>query len=123
MGSKLTRPSSLDIDSQLSKRRRPRTEGCGDSGRSAGGGGAGSVFPYLTLRSDKLPGLLRKTNHSPYVRRVAWIREMQTLLGDQKTEQAAEVLTLLRKVRKFKLNKQLKVKNRQYFVFSTFAYI
>ncbi|XP_059904383.1 leucine rich repeat containing 75Bb [Gadus macrocephalus] len=97
MGSKLTRPSSLDIDGQLSKRRRPRTEGCGDSGRSAGGGGAGFAFPYLTLRSDKLPGLLRKTNHSPYVRRVAWIREMQTLLGDKKTEQAAEVLTLLRK--------------------------
>ncbi|CAL8321636.1 unnamed protein product [Lota lota] len=98
MGSKLTRQSNLDIDGQLSKRRRPsRSEGCGDSGRSAGRGGAGFSFPYLMLRPDKLPGMLRKTNHSPYVRRVAWIREMQKLLGDQKTEQAAEVLTLLRK--------------------------
>lgn len=50
------------------------------------------------LKSDKLPGMLRKTNHCPYVRRVAWIREIQRLLRDQKTEQAAEVLKLLRKV-------------------------
>uniref|UniRef100_H3CUK8 Leucine rich repeat containing 75Bb n=1 Tax=Tetraodon nigroviridis TaxID=99883 RepID=H3CUK8_TETNG len=35
--------------------------------------------------------------NSPYVRRVAWIREIQTLLREHKTDQAAEVLRLLRK--------------------------
>uniref|UniRef100_G3PY14 Leucine rich repeat containing 75Bb n=1 Tax=Gasterosteus aculeatus TaxID=69293 RepID=G3PY14_GASAC len=35
--------------------------------------------------------------HSPYVGRVAWIREIQRLLREQRMEQAAEVLKLLRK--------------------------
>lgn len=50
------------------------------------------------LKSDKLPGMLRKTNQSPYVRRVAWVREIQRMLREHKTEQAGEVLKLLRKV-------------------------
>nr|XP_046231539.1 leucine rich repeat containing 75Bb [Scatophagus argus] len=95
MGSKLTRQRSLDFESKLSKRRRQRNDALGESERSGGRGDF--LFTSLMLKSDKLPGMLRKTNHSPYVRRVAWIREIQTLLREQKTEQAAEVLKLLRK--------------------------
>uniref|UniRef100_A0A096M1Z1 Leucine rich repeat containing 75Bb n=1 Tax=Poecilia formosa TaxID=48698 RepID=A0A096M1Z1_POEFO len=41
--------------------------------------------------------MLRKTNQSPYVRRVAWVREIQRMLREHKMEQAGEVLKLLRK--------------------------
>ncbi|XP_020485433.1 leucine rich repeat containing 75Bb [Labrus bergylta] len=95
MGSKLTRQRSLDLESKLSKRRRQRNETPVESERS--GDRRDFLFTSLMLRSDKLPGMLRKTNHSPYVRRVAWIRDIQRLLREQKTEQAAEVLKLLRK--------------------------
>lgn len=98
MGSKLTRQRSLDFDSKLSKRRRQRNDTPGEGERSGGRGGGDFLFTSLMLKSDKLPGMLRKTNHSPYVRRVAWIREIQKLLREQKTERAAEVLKLLRKV-------------------------
>ena len=95
MGSKLSRQRSLDFDSKLSRRRRPKN----DSPAESEGGGRDLLFTSLMLRSDKLPGMLRRSNHSPYVRRVAWIREIQRLLRERKTEQAAEVLKLLRKVR------------------------
>lgn len=49
------------------------------------------------LKSDKLPGMLRRANHSPYTRRVAWIKDIQKLLRDRRIEQAADVLKLLRK--------------------------
>lgn len=101
MGSKLTRQRSLDFDSKLSKRRRQRNEIPGESERSSGRSGGDFLFTSLMLKSDKLPGMLRKTNHSPYVRRVAWVREIQRLLREQKMEQAAEVLKVLRKVRKW----------------------
>ncbi|KAM9734765.1 leucine rich repeat containing 75Bb isoform 1-T1 [Menidia menidia] len=94
MGSKLTRQRSLDIESKLSKRRHQRHEAPGESDRS---GGRDLLFTSLMLRSDKLPGMLRKTNQSPYVRRVAWVREIQRLLREQKMEQAGEVLKVLRK--------------------------
>ncbi|KAM6985380.1 leucine rich repeat containing 75Bb isoform 1-T1 [Aplochiton taeniatus] len=92
MGSKLTRQRRMDIESKFSKKRRQRNE-CPGEGR----GGGDFLFTSLMLKSDKLPGMLRKSNHSPYVRRVAWIREMQKLLQEQRVEQAAEVLKLLRK--------------------------
>lgn len=95
MGSKLTRQRSLDFESKLSKRRRQRNDAAGEGERSGGGD---FLFTSLMLRSDKLPGMLRKTNRSPYVRRVAWVREIQRLLREKKMEQAAEVLKLLRKV-------------------------
>lgn len=98
MGSKLTRQRSLDFDSKLSKRRRQRNDIPGESERSGGRSGD-FLFTSLMLKSDKLPGMLRKTNHSPYVRRVAWVREIQRLLREQKLEQAAEVLKVLRKAR------------------------
>ncbi|XP_070706972.1 leucine rich repeat containing 75Bb [Pempheris klunzingeri] len=97
MGSKLTRQRSLDFESKLSKRRRQRNDIPGESERSGGRGGGDFLFTSLMLKSDKLPGMLRKTNHSPYVRRVAWIRDIQRLLREQRMEQAAEVLKVLRK--------------------------
>ncbi|KAM9841024.1 leucine rich repeat containing 75Bb [Aulostomus maculatus] len=95
MGSKLTRQRSLDFESKLSKRRRQRNDVLpAESERS---NGRELLFTSLMLKSDKLPGMLRKTNHSPYVRRVTWIREIQRHLREQRMEQAAEVLKLLRK--------------------------
>ncbi|XP_075901136.1 leucine rich repeat containing 75Bb isoform X3 [Nelusetta ayraudi] len=97
MGSKLTRQRSLDLDTKLSRRRRQRSEAPAESDRSGGGSGRDLLFTSLMLKSDKLPGMLRRSNPCPYVRRVAWIRDIQRLLREQKTEQAAEVLRLLRK--------------------------
>ncbi|XP_072227976.1 leucine rich repeat containing 75Bb [Leuresthes tenuis] len=97
MGSKLTRQRSLDFESKLSKTRHQRNDVPGESDRSSGRGGRDLLFTSLMLKSDKLPGMLRKTNQSPYVRRVAWVREIQRLLRDQKMEQAGEVLKVLRK--------------------------
>ncbi|KAK2819118.1 hypothetical protein Q5P01_024679 [Channa striata] len=94
MGSKLTRQRSLDFESKLSKRRRQRHDMPGEGERSGGGD---FLFASLMLKSNKLPGMLRRSNPSPYVRRVAWIREIQRLLREQKMEQATEVLKLLRK--------------------------
>ncbi|RVE65754.1 hypothetical protein OJAV_G00119780 [Oryzias javanicus] len=97
MGSKLTRQRSLDFESKLTKRRRQRNDLPGESERSAGRTGGDFMFTSLMIRSDKLPGMLRRANQSPYVRRVAWVREIQRLLREQKLEQAGEVLKLLRK--------------------------
>ncbi|XP_075881747.1 leucine-rich repeat-containing protein 75B [Nelusetta ayraudi] len=103
MGSRLSRQSSLDQDN-FSKKRRKLADGAAEGergGRSgAGGGGAGGGGDFLfalMLKSDKLPGVLRRSNHSPYVRRVAWIKEIQKLLRERRIEQAGEVLRLLRK--------------------------
>lgn len=97
MGSKFTRQSS-DIETKMSKRRRQRHDSSGEAERSSVRGGRDFLFTSLMLKSDKLPGMLRKTNHSPYVRRVAWVREIQRLFREQKVEEATEVLQLLRKV-------------------------
>lgn len=91
MGSRLSRQSSLDDDTFTQKRRR-----LAEGGR---GGGGGDFLFTLMLKSDKLPGMFRRTNHSPYVRRVAWIKEIQKLLRERRIEQAVDVLRLLRKVR------------------------
>uniref|UniRef100_A0A3P9IUZ1 Leucine rich repeat containing 75Bb n=1 Tax=Oryzias latipes TaxID=8090 RepID=A0A3P9IUZ1_ORYLA len=97
MGSKLTRQRSLDLESKLTQRRRQRNDLPRENERSAGRTGGDFMFTSLMIRSDKLPGMLRKANQSPYVRRVAWVREIQRLLREQKMEQAGEVLKLLRK--------------------------
>ncbi|KPP68422.1 hypothetical protein Z043_112906, partial [Scleropages formosus] len=98
MGSRLSRQSSLDGDAKFARRRREPRDGPGDAQGGAGGRAAGDLLlASLMLRSDKLPGMLRKPKHSPYVRRVAWIREIQKLLRECKVEQAVDVLKLLRK--------------------------
>lgn len=93
MGSRLSRQNSLDNEN-FSKRRRKHLDSTGESDRSGD-----FLFTSLMLRTDKLPGVLRRANHSPYVRRVAWIREIQKLLQERKIEEATDVLKLLRKVR------------------------
>ncbi|XP_023194626.1 leucine-rich repeat-containing protein 75B-like [Xiphophorus maculatus] len=97
MGSKLTRQRSLDFESKLTKRRHQRNDLPKEDERSGGRSGGDFLFTSLMLKSDKLPGMLRKTNQSPYVRRVAWVREIQRMLREHKNEQAGEVLKLLRK--------------------------
>ncbi|KAM4575812.1 leucine-rich repeat-containing protein 75B [Odontesthes bonariensis] len=94
MGSRLSRQSSLDNEN-FSKKRRKLLDGAGEGERGSGGGG--DFLFALMLKSDKLPGMLRRTNHSPYTRRVAWIKEIQKLLRDRRIEQATDVLKLLRK--------------------------
>lgn len=97
MGSRLSRQSSLDNEN-FSKKRRKLLDSSGESDRGSRGGG--DFLFALMLKSDKLPGMLRRTNHSPYMRRVAWIKEIQKLLRDRRIEQATDVLKLLRKVRR-----------------------
>lgn len=97
MGSRLSRQSSLDNEN-FSKKRRKLLDGTGESDRGSRGGG--DFLFALMLKSDKLPGMLRRTNHSPYMRRVAWIKEIQKLLRDRRIEQATDVLRSLRKVRR-----------------------
>ncbi|XP_048858339.1 leucine-rich repeat-containing protein 75B [Brienomyrus brachyistius] len=97
MGSRLSRQRSLDSGVKFPKRRRQRHDSSGDTERSGSRAAGDFLFTSLMLRSDRLPGMLRKTNHSPYVRRVAWIREIQKLLRGYKVEQAVDVLKLLRK--------------------------
>ncbi|CAI5651007.1 leucine-rich repeat-containing protein 75B isoform X2 [Oreochromis niloticus] len=94
MGSRLSRQSSLDNEN-FSKKRRKLLNSAGESERGSRGGG--DFLFALMLKSDKLPGMLRRTNHSPYMRRVAWIKEIQKLLRDRRIDQATDVLKLLRK--------------------------
>ncbi|XP_030594158.1 leucine-rich repeat-containing protein 75B [Archocentrus centrarchus] len=94
MGSRLSRQSSLDNEN-FSKKRRKLLNSAGESDRGSRGGG--DFLFALMLKSDKLPGMLRRTNHSPYMRRVAWIKEIQKLLRDRRIDQATDVLKLLRK--------------------------
>ncbi|CAL1616329.1 unnamed protein product [Knipowitschia caucasica] len=95
MGSRLSRQSSLDNEN-FSKKRRTLLDSTGESERGNTRGGGDFLFA-LMLKSDKLPGMLRRTNHSPYMRRVAWIKDIQKLLRERRIEQATDVLKLLRK--------------------------
>ncbi|XP_041914295.1 leucine rich repeat containing 75Bb isoform X2 [Alosa sapidissima] len=98
MGSKLTRQRSLDSQASFFRKGRQRNYSSGDAERSDSRGGGDFLFTSLMLKSEKLPGMLRRnSNSSPYVRRVAWVREIQRLLREQKVDQAADVLKLLRK--------------------------
>ncbi|XP_053556500.1 leucine-rich repeat-containing protein 75B [Bombina bombina] len=90
MGGRLSRQSSLEDES--------------DDGADFGpirGDALGSRGDYtltsLILNSERIPGVLRRSKPAPYVRRVAWIRDIQTLLRDHKQERALNVLRLLRK--------------------------
>ncbi|XP_028828574.1 leucine rich repeat containing 75Bb [Denticeps clupeoides] len=75
MGSKLSRQSSRDSQAD----------------------GGDFLLASLVLKSDRLPGMLRRGQRSPYVRRVAWVRDIQQLLRQRRAERAADVLKLLRK--------------------------
>ncbi|KAG9263409.1 leucine-rich repeat-containing protein 75B-like [Astyanax mexicanus] len=98
MGSRLGRQGSLEQSrpnraSETGDRTEPAA-----AGDSAGGGSGGEfLFSSLVLRSEKLPGVLRRSSPSPYQRRVAWVRQIQKLLKEQRVEEAGEALRLLRK--------------------------
>ena len=94
MGSRLSRQSSLDNDGFSAKRRR-HLDSTGERDRSGSRGSA----DFMLLRPDRLPGMLRRSDPSPYARRVAWIREIQQLLRQRKIEEATDGLRRLRKVR------------------------
>ncbi|XP_048412422.1 leucine rich repeat containing 75Bb [Stegostoma tigrinum] len=53
------------------------------------------AVPSLILKPERL--LPQKAAPAPYVRRVGWIREIQALLREQRAEQAAGLVRLLRK--------------------------
>ncbi|KAL7883956.1 hypothetical protein AOLI_G00067260 [Acnodon oligacanthus] len=92
MGSRLSRQSSLDNDGFSAKRRR-HLDSTGERERSGSRGSA----DFMLLRPDRLPGMLRRSDPSPYARRVAWIREIQQFLRQKKIEEATDVLRRLRK--------------------------
>ncbi|XP_028680454.1 leucine-rich repeat-containing protein 75B-like [Erpetoichthys calabaricus] len=94
MGARLSRRSSLEDETEFSRRRRRRQQS--PRGASMRGGGD-FFFTSLILRSEKLPGILKKSSPAPYMRRVSWIREIQGLLRESKAEEALGVLRLLRK--------------------------
>ncbi|XP_055063744.2 leucine rich repeat containing 75Bb [Misgurnus anguillicaudatus] len=99
MGSKLTRQGSLDSQGTFFRRGHQHHERSGDAEKMSRRRGRGELLlSSMMLRSDKLPGMLRRSRSpSPYVRRVAWVREIQSQLKEQKVEQAIDVLKLLRK--------------------------
>uniref|UniRef100_A0A3B3T9Y7 Leucine rich repeat containing 75Bb n=1 Tax=Paramormyrops kingsleyae TaxID=1676925 RepID=A0A3B3T9Y7_9TELE len=97
MGSRLSRQDSLNGEVHFSKNRPQRHGSCGEAVVAANRGGGNFSLSSLIRRSDKLPRMLRKTTQCPYMRRVAWIREIQTLLRVNKVEQAGDILRLLRK--------------------------
>lgn len=94
MGSRLSRQSSLQDETEFSKKKRQQSPG--EAGASGGGD---FLFTSLILKSDKLPGMLKKNNPAPYTRRVGWIRDIQALIRECKVEQAVDVIKLLRKVK------------------------
>ncbi|KAM8961492.1 leucine-rich repeat-containing protein 75B [Pelodytes ibericus] len=90
MGGRLSRQSSLEDE----------PEDLGDQGflRGEVAGSRGDfAFTSLILNSERIPGVLRRNKPAPYVRRAAWIRDIQALLRDHKQERALHVLKLLRK--------------------------
>ncbi|XP_053313299.1 leucine-rich repeat-containing protein 75B [Spea bombifrons] len=90
MGGRLSRQSSLEDE----------PEDGGDFGGIRGdttGSRGDFAFTSLILNSERIPGVLRRNKASPYVRRVAWLRDIQALIRDHKQERALQVLKLLRK--------------------------
>ncbi|KAM4808626.1 leucine-rich repeat-containing protein 75B [Rhinophrynus dorsalis] len=90
MGGRLSRQSSLEDEQEdgmdLGS---PRGESQGSRSDFA--------LTSLILNSERIPGVLRRNKPPPYMRRAAWIREIQALLRDHKQERALQVLNLLRK--------------------------
>ncbi|KAJ8286510.1 hypothetical protein GJAV_G00040000 [Gymnothorax javanicus] len=97
MGSGLSARSGMYHDSNISNRTLQRMDSCGEAGRNVNCARGYFPFTSLILNSDKLPEALRKSRPNPYVRRVAWVREIQKLLSESKVTEACDVLRLLRK--------------------------
>ncbi|XP_073419880.1 leucine-rich repeat-containing protein 75B [Dendrobates tinctorius] len=87
MGGRLSRQSSLEDEPDDGIDLGPlRGETAGPRGEFA--------LSALILSSERI---LRRNKPAPYVRRAAWIRDIQALLRDHKQERALRTLQLLRK--------------------------
>ncbi|XP_040277693.1 leucine-rich repeat-containing protein 75B [Bufo bufo] len=90
MGGRLSRQSSLEDEAEDVMDMGPlRGEAAGARGDFA--------LTSLILNSERIPGVLRRNKPAPYVRRAAWIRDIQALVRDHKQERALHILKLLRK--------------------------
>ncbi|KAM4710349.1 leucine-rich repeat-containing protein 75B [Discoglossus pictus] len=90
MGGRLSRQSSLEDEPEDGADFGPlRSEALGPHGEFA--------LTSLILSSERIPGVLRRNKPAPFVRRAAWIRDIQALLRDHKQERALHILRLLRK--------------------------
>ncbi|KAM9329844.1 leucine-rich repeat-containing protein 75B [Gastrophryne carolinensis] len=94
MGGRMSRQSSLEDEADEGLDQGPLR---GDITAAAGSRGADFAITSLILNSERIPGVLRKSKPAPYVRRAAWIRDIQALLRDHKQERALHILRLLRK--------------------------
>ncbi|KAG8455855.1 hypothetical protein GDO86_001883 [Hymenochirus boettgeri] len=88
MGGRLSRQSSLEDEVEDGMDMGPHRA---DTSR------ADFALTSLMLSSERIPGVLKRNKPAPYVRRAAWIRDIQALLRDNKRERAYHVLKLLRK--------------------------
>ncbi|TRY56560.1 hypothetical protein DNTS_022804 [Danionella cerebrum] len=94
MGSKLSRRTSSDSQDTFLRRTRQHH----DVEKKTGGGRGELLWASLVLRTDSLSGVMKRSSPSPYERRAAWVREIQSLAREQKLEEASHVLKLLRKL-------------------------
>nr|XP_033813154.1 leucine-rich repeat-containing protein 75B [Geotrypetes seraphini] len=85
MGGRLSRSSSLEGESPSAEDLAPSPAG------------KRLQLASLLVGSEKLSRVLKRGSPPPYVRRVGWIREIQTLLRAHKQEHAVPILRLLRK--------------------------
>ncbi|XP_063769106.1 leucine-rich repeat-containing protein 75B isoform X2 [Pseudophryne corroboree] len=90
MGGRVSRQSSLEDEPEDAVDSWPL------KGETAGSRGDFAITS-LILNSERIPGVLRRNKPAPYVRRAAWIRDIQALLRDHKQDRALHVLKLLRK--------------------------
>ncbi|XP_068094414.1 leucine-rich repeat-containing protein 75B isoform X2 [Hyperolius riggenbachi] len=91
MGGRMSRQSSLEDEQEDGMDPGPLR------GEATGSRSADFAITSLILNSERIPGVLRKTKPAPYVRRAAWIRDIQALIRDHKQERALHILKLLRK--------------------------
>ncbi|XP_044143716.1 leucine-rich repeat-containing protein 75B-like [Bufo gargarizans] len=90
MGGRLSRQSSLEDEAE-------DVMDMGPLRGEAAGARSDFALTSLILNSERIPGVLRRNKPAPYVRRAAWIRDIQALVRDHKQERALHILKLLRK--------------------------
>ncbi|KAG8597150.1 hypothetical protein GDO81_002176 [Engystomops pustulosus] len=88
MGGRLSRQSSLEDEPEDSMDMGPLR------GETTAGSRTDFALTSLILNSERI---LRRNKPAPYVRRAAWIRDIQALLRDHKQERALHILRVLRK--------------------------
>lgn len=56
------------------------------------------ALTLLILNTERISRVLRRNKPAPYVRRAAWIHDIEALLQDHKQERPLHILKLLRRV-------------------------